>query len=84
MEKSIAVIILMLFLSACSAVRIQYGEATVTSFRLFSDQNLEGLKINAPDGTSVVLNKKSDEVQTEALSAIVGAAVKAAVPIPVK
>jgi hypothetical protein len=83
--KTIAAILFCLFvLPACSSVIIRHGETTVSSHRLFMDSNLDGLKIKTQEGTVVTLDKKGDLVQTEALSAIVGAAVKAASPIPVK
>jgi hypothetical protein len=83
--KTIAAILLCLFaLSACSAVRIQYGEATVTSFRLFEDQNLEGLKVTSKDGVSVSIDKKSNEAQTEFLSAAIAAYMRSlGGPLPV-
>ena len=61
--------------AGCSVVRIQYGEATVTSVRLFEDQNLEGLEVVAPDGTAVKLGKKSnDAASLEELGGLIGTA----------
>jgi hypothetical protein len=84
MKNLIAILVCLFALSACSSVCIKHGDTKVTSNRLLMSSNIDGLKIKAPDGTVVSLDRKGDLVQTEALSAIVGAAVKAASPLPVK
>lgn len=80
--KIFLVIFIILSAAACSVVRIQYGDAIVTSVRLFEDQNLEGLKIKSPDGISVVIDKKANEAQTEIFAQAIAALAKAAVPVP--
>lgn len=80
--KSFLLLFIVLCAAGCSVVRIQYGAATVTSVRLFEDQNLEGLKIKAPDGTSVVIDKKANEAQTEIFAQALAALAKSAVPVP--
>ena len=82
--KTIGLILLCLCLSACYAGKIQYGGATVEWIRFCDNENFEGLKIKAPDGTTVSIDKKSNEVQTQILSDTLAALLRAAAVAPVK
>ncbi len=60
--KYIALLFIMLLIVGCSTVSVEYGDARVTSTRLFVSQDLSGLNIITPDGVKVILDKKTDSV----------------------
>ena len=79
--KYIAAVLIILLSCGCAYVQIKYGAVEVSSYRLFEDQNLEGLTIiHSPDNcTAVILDKKSNAVNTETLSQAIDSVVSAAI-----
>ena len=82
MVNKIMVLVVLLCMCACSTVHIKYGEVEITAWRLFEDQNLEGLTVITPEGVTVSIDKKSNNANTQLLSDSLGAIVDAVITIP--
>lgn len=73
--KKVILAALALALTGCSTVSVEYGDAKVSSTRLFVDQDLSGLKITTPEGVKVSLDKRTENADTEALGEVISKAI---------
>lgn len=78
MKNKLTLLAVGLLLAGCSTRTITYKDASYSSKRFAQKEDIDGLKIVTPDGTTIELvGYRNDQVQ--AIGVAVDAAVKAAV-----